>query len=67
MAHHPRPTSATHLLLQAQRVAALGTLADSGAPMVSMVPFAVEARTACLADAATDMEANGEAIPQAVT
>ena len=54
MAHDPRPTSATRLLLQAQHVAALGTLADSGAPMVSMVPFAVEARTACLVSTSAD-------------
>lgn len=44
MAHEPRLTSALRALLAAQRVAALGTLGDDGAPFVSMVPFAVDAQ-----------------------
>ena len=42
MAHEPRLTTALRELLAAQRVAALGTLGDDGAPFVSMVPFAVD-------------------------
>ena len=44
MAHEPRLTTALRELLTAQRVAALGTLGEDGAPFVSMVPFAVDAR-----------------------
>jgi heme iron utilization protein len=44
MAHEPRLTRALRELLAAQRVAALGTLGDDGAPFVSMVPFAVDAQ-----------------------
>ena len=42
MSHVPRLTRQLQLLLEQQRVAALGTIADGGAPLVSMVPFAVE-------------------------
>lgn len=42
MGHVPRLTRQLQLLLDRQRVAALGTIADDGAPLVSMVPFAVE-------------------------
>jgi putative heme iron utilization protein len=42
MAHEPRLTTALRALLAAQRVAALGTLGEDGAPFVSMVPFAVD-------------------------
>lgn len=42
MAHEPRLTRALRELLAAQRVAALGTLDEDGAPFVSMVPFAVD-------------------------
>jgi len=42
MAHEPRLTAALRELLAAQRVAALGTLGEDGAPFVSMVPFAVD-------------------------
>jgi hypothetical protein len=42
MAHVDRLTRELRSLLRGQRVAALGTLADDGAPLVSMVPFAIE-------------------------
>lgn len=42
MSHVPRLTRQLQELLAVQRVAALGTIADDGAPLVSMVPFAVE-------------------------
>ena len=41
MAHEPRLTAALRELLASQRIAALGTLDETGAPFVSMVPFAV--------------------------
>ncbi|VTU22848.1 heme utilization protein HutZ [Variovorax sp. SRS16] len=40
---------ALRALLHSQRVAALGTLDDDGAPFVSMVPFAVVPSLGCLA------------------
>ena len=49
MPHESRLTRELRLLLNAQRVAALGTLRDGGgAPQVSMVPFAIEPGLACL-------------------
>lgn len=48
MAHEPRLSQALRALLTAQRVAALGTLADDGQPFVSMVPFAVDPVEACI-------------------
>jgi putative heme iron utilization protein len=42
MAHVSRLTQQLRSLLQQQRVAALGTINANGAPLVSMVPFAVE-------------------------
>lgn len=48
MSHEPRLTQALRALLAAQRVAALGTLADDGQPFVSMVPFAVNPVEACI-------------------
>jgi putative heme iron utilization protein len=41
MSHEPRLTIALRALLQAQRVASLGTAGADGAPFVSMVPFAI--------------------------
>lgn len=49
MTHDSRLTKELRTLLQTQRVAALGTLGESGAPMVSMVPFAIVPGAACLA------------------
>ena len=44
-----RPAGAAlRALLQAPRIAALGTLDDEGAPFVSMVPFAVVPSLGCL-------------------
>jgi putative heme iron utilization protein len=48
MAHISRLTAQVRSLLQARRVAALGTIGDDGAPLVSMVPFAIEPRQPCL-------------------
>jgi len=44
----PRLTQALRALLQSQRVAALGTVNADGAPLVSMVPFAIEPVQACV-------------------
>ena len=46
--HEPRLSSDLRTLLVSQRVAALGTLDEDGAPFVSMVPFALEPRSACV-------------------
>ena len=46
--HESRLTRELRALLQTQRVAALGTLCEDGAPLVSMVPFAIEAGQPCL-------------------
>ena len=43
MAHESRLTRELRSLLQAQRVAALGTQHSDGSPMVSMVPYAMDA------------------------
>ena len=48
MADESRLSSELRSLLHDQRVAALGTLNEDGAPMVSMVPFAMAASQACL-------------------
>lgn len=42
MTHESRLTTALRSLLHSQRVAALGTISDDGAPFVSMVPYAME-------------------------
>lgn len=42
MPHVARLTRQLRSMLAAQRVAALGSIADDGAPLVSMVPFAIE-------------------------
>ena len=43
-----RLSQALHQLLQTRRVAALGTLNSDGTPLVSMVPYAIDAQTASL-------------------
>lgn len=48
MTHESRLTRELRSLLHEQRVAALGTLCEDGAPLVSMVPFAIEPGRACL-------------------
>ena len=48
MTHEPRLTRELKTLLNMQRVAALGTIDDAGAPFVSMVPFAIEPQLHCL-------------------
>jgi putative heme iron utilization protein len=48
MSHEPRLTQELRTLLHTQRMAALGTLTDEGAPFVSMVPFAIERQLGCL-------------------
>ncbi len=42
MSHEPRLTQGLRALFSAQRIAALGTLGDTGQPFVSMVPYAVD-------------------------
>lgn len=46
--HEPRLNRALRELLNAQRIASLGTLNAEGGPFVSMVPFAIEPGSACL-------------------
>ncbi len=58
MPHESRLTRELRLLLNAQRVAALGTLTDGGAPQVSMVPFAIEPGQACLVLHVSDLAAH---------
>ena len=48
MTHEPRLTRELITLLSTQRVAALGTIDETGAPFVSMVPFAIEPQLHCL-------------------
>jgi putative heme iron utilization protein len=48
MAHEPRLMAALRTLLQAQRVAALGTLGADGNVLVSMVPYAIERTQRCV-------------------
>ncbi|MDP2418767.1 MAG: pyridoxamine 5'-phosphate oxidase family protein [Hydrogenophaga sp.] len=48
MATEHRLTSALRDLLNQQRNAALGTVGPSGAPFVSLVPYAVDTRQRCL-------------------
>ena len=49
MPHLPRLTRELRALLDARRVGALGTIGDDGAPLVSMVPFALERQLGCTA------------------
>lgn len=58
MVHVPRLTRQLQELLAAQRVAALGTIADDGAPLVSMVPFAVEHALGVLVIHVSDLAAH---------
>jgi len=46
--HESRLTIALGSLLQSQRVAAMGTIGDDGAPYVSMVPYALAPSVGCL-------------------
>ena len=46
--HEPRLTLALRSLLQSQRVAALGTISNDGAPLVSMIPFAIAPEHGCI-------------------
>jgi putative heme iron utilization protein len=48
MPHEPRLTRELRQLLHTRRVASLGTLTEAGAPMVSMVPYAIAAGPACV-------------------
>lgn len=48
MPHEPRLTIALRNLLQSQRVGALGTIGEDGAPYVSMVPYAMAPSHGCL-------------------
>ena len=67
MIHEPRLTLALRNLLNAQRVAALGTLDESGQPFVSMVPFAVDGSNGTLVIHVSGLAAharNLERVPQ---
>ena len=48
MSHEPRLSRDLRELLNSRRVAALGTLDEDGLPFVSMVPYALEPRSASL-------------------
>ena len=48
MTHESRLTRELRALLNTQRVAALGTIDETGAPFVSFVPFAIEPQLHCL-------------------
>ena len=48
MTHESRQTLALRILLNTQRVAALGTLDAEGLPFVSMVPFAIDGSSGAL-------------------
>ena len=48
MSNETRLTRELRALLHTQRVAALGTLGDNGAPQVSMVPYAIAPSCGCL-------------------
>jgi putative heme iron utilization protein len=48
MTHLTRLSRELISLLNSQRVASLGTIADDGSPFVSMVPFAIERQLGCL-------------------
>lgn len=58
MAHVPRLTRELRALLAARRVAALGTIGDDGAPLVSMVPFAIEHLHGCFVLHVSDLAAH---------
>lgn len=49
MTHESRLTRELRALLNTQRVAALGTIDETGAPFVSMVPYAIDQNFRCLA------------------
>ena len=55
MAHVSRLTQQLRSLLQSQRVASLGTIADDGAAFVSMVPYASEPNQGCLVIHVSDL------------
>lgn len=58
MTHLSRLTRELRALLAERRVAALGSLGDDGAPLVSMVPFAVEPRLGCFVIHVSDLAAH---------
>jgi len=58
MPHLPRLTRELRALLDARRVGALGTIGDDGAPLVSMVPFALERQLGCFVVHVSDLAAH---------
>lgn len=58
MPHVSRLTAQLGSLLHAQRVASLGTIADDGGALVSMVPYAIEPRLGCLVIHVSDLAAH---------
>lgn len=58
MAHVPRLTLQLRALLDGQRVAALGTIGDDGAPLVTMVPYAPQRELGVLVIHVSDLAAH---------
>jgi heme iron utilization protein len=58
MPHVARLTRELRSLLDARRVAALGTIGDDGAPLVSMVPYAIERSRGLLVIHVSDLAAH---------
>src|SRR4051794_29657624 len=58
MAHMSRLTAQVRSLLQARRVAALGSITAEGAALVTMVPFAIEPQQRCLVIHVSDLAAH---------
>lgn len=55
MSHVSRLTRQLRSLLHSRRVAALGTIGDDGAALVSMVPYALEPQLGCLVIHVSDL------------
>lgn len=58
MTHVSRLTRELRSLLQGRRTAALGTLGEDGAPLVSMVPYAVQPQLGCFVIHVSDLAAH---------
>jgi len=58
MVHVPRLTLQLRALLDGQRVASLGTIGDDGAPLVTMVPYALERTLGLLVIHVSDLAAH---------
>lgn len=58
MSDFSRLTQLLRSLLQRRQVASLGTIGDDGAPLVSMVPYAVEPGLGCMVIHVSDLAAH---------